>query len=141
MQLDLIRTCSSDKFGTFGIIRLDQVPFALTLEPPWADNKPFVSCIPTGSYVCRRVLSKRFGETFEVMDVPGRTRILFHKGNTAQDTEGCIILGRGLSGSPQSPSIYYSDIAMSNFLEHLKGEESFVLAIYAPPATTGGVKV
>ena len=31
--------------------------------------------------------------TDEVMDVPGRTNIKFHPGNTEEDTAGCILLG------------------------------------------------
>ena len=69
------------------------IPFALTSEPPWRDNEPFVSCIPAGIYTCRRVNSPQFGNTFEVMDVPGREHILFHKGNFKHNTKGCFLVG------------------------------------------------
>jgi hypothetical protein len=38
-------------------------------------------------------ISPRFGRTWEVKDVPERSNILFHQGNTARDTEGCILVG------------------------------------------------
>lgn len=34
--------------------------------------------------------------TFEVMNVPGHTNILFHSGNFNSDSEGCILLGSGV---------------------------------------------
>ena len=63
----------------------------LTVEEEWQGNKPRVSCIPTGVYLCHRTWYHGGGyETFEVMDVPGRSRILFHVANTENDLEGCL---------------------------------------------------
>lgn len=72
--------------GTFGVLLDGAVPFALTLEREWLDNRLEVSCIPDGGYSCRRVNSPRFGGTFEVTGVPGWTYILFHSGNTEDDS-------------------------------------------------------
>jgi hypothetical protein len=68
-----------------------------TVERPWLDNAPNVSCIPTGYYEMEKVNSPRFGpDTWEIMDVPGRTHILIHAANWSKQLEGCIALGRGL---------------------------------------------
>lgn len=75
--------------GTLG--RLEQWR---TLEEEDLGNQRNVSSIPTGTYVCRRVDSPRFGETFEVTGVPGRSHILFHAGNTEENTRGCILVGK-----------------------------------------------
>ncbi len=78
--------------GTFG--RLG--PW-VTVEEEWQNNRPRISCIPTGSYVCERGTFHRGGyETFEVLDVEGRTLIKFHVANTEEDLLGCIGLGLGL---------------------------------------------
>lgn len=79
--------------GTFGVLLDEGVPFCLTLEREWNDNKRGESCIPAGTYICRRVQSPKFGDTFEVCDVPGRSHILFHIGNIEDDSHGCILTG------------------------------------------------
>ena len=55
------------------------------------DNKPNISCIPAGNYIIKPVNSPKFGLTYEVCDVKGRTHILFHKGNFVDDSLGCIL--------------------------------------------------
>ena len=78
--------------GTFGCLG----PW-VTVEEEWKDNRPRISCIPTGSYVCERTVFHRGGyATFEVTDVEGRTLIKFHVANTEEDLLGCIGLGMGL---------------------------------------------
>lgn len=80
--------------GTYGVLHfIGQAPFALTLELPWRDNERQVSAIPAGHYRVQRVQSPKFGDTFEVTGVEGRSHILFHKGNTTADTNGCILVG------------------------------------------------
>ncbi len=80
--------------GTFGVLfDYDGTPFCLTLEREWKDNKRNISCIPVGVYTCKRIDSPKFGDTFKVLRVPGRTDILFHKGNIEDDSHGCIVIG------------------------------------------------
>ena len=69
----------------------------VTVEEEWKNNLPRISCIPAGTYRCVRSTFHRGGyETFEVMDVPGRSLIKFHRANTEEDLLGCIGLGVGL---------------------------------------------
>ena len=79
--------------GTFGVLLDEDIPFCLTLEREWNDNKRGESCIPRGEYLCKRVQSPKFGDTFEVCDVSGRSYILFHRGNIEDDSHGCILVG------------------------------------------------
>ena len=81
--------------GTFGTMSVPFLPFLLyTCEDDWKDNAPNVSCIPEGEYTLRRTVYHKHGyETFEVMGIPGRSRILIHPGNTEEDTAGCILIG------------------------------------------------
>jgi hypothetical protein len=63
------------------------------LELPNLDNRHEVSCIPEGKYEVHKVHSPKFGKCFQVVDVPERDNILFHAGNYASDTKGCILPG------------------------------------------------
>ncbi len=129
MTLDLIRVGMSEA-GTFGVLRIGQVPFALTLEPPWRDNEPNISCIPPTEYVCRRVHSQQFGETFEVQGVERRSHILFHKGNTLANTKGCILVGEEFAVDQHgTPIITASDKGYKEFMTKLAGLDEFTLRI------------
>lgn len=99
--LQLTRTESSFE-GTFGELFLGGTVF-YTGELPWRNNERNKSCIPAGRYLLHRVNSPKFGQTWEVTNVPGRTHILFHVANyfgdksrgLRSDVDGCIGLGLG----------------------------------------------
>lgn len=99
----------------------------VTLERAWNNNRPFESCIPEGRYHCMRVNSPQFGKTWGVKNVPNREDILFHAGNFAKDTEGCILLGQMLS--EQEYTILNSRKAVSEFMADTVDLESIDLII------------
>jgi len=116
--------------GTFGMLGVDSVPICVSVERPWANNQKGISCIPVGVYQCKRVNSPKFGNTFEVTGVSGRSEILFHSGNVDDDSHGCIILGENFEPwTDGSVSVRSSKQAFSEFLQALVGEESFELTI------------
>ena len=122
-----LETCT---VGTLHIQTTNLVWRCKTLELPWLDNKTGVSCIPAGKYVCRRLVSSKFGETFQVCDVPGRVGILFHAGNSApKDTRGCVLLGVGCEISGNNAYLLASRAAMKTFMQMLEGVETFDLEI------------
>ena len=55
--------------------------------------------IPAGKYNVSGNFSGKFGTNKIYLDVPGRSGIMFHGGNTAGDTRGCILLGANREGS------------------------------------------
>ena len=130
IHLSLLRVGQSER-GTFGVLRLGNIPFAVTLEPPWKENLTGQSSVPPGTYHCVRMQSPHFGETFQVMDVPGRTHVLFHKGNKLEDTQGCILVGEEFGGTPEMPLIAASIRGYSEFMALLAGESAFELTIRA----------
>lgn len=93
--LEIIRL-EEGEAGTFGILRIQKQLSFFTLEPQDRENAIGISSIPAQQYTCTKYTSQKFGETFQVQDVPGRSSILFHYGNWQEDTEGCIILGSGI---------------------------------------------
>lgn len=133
LRLRLVRT-SKSSYGTFGVLHYPRagqfVPFVLTLEDPWLANKPFVSCIPAGTYLCKRVRSPKFGNTFEVTKVPGRDLIRIHWGTDQEDTEGCILVGEEFGADEHDlPVIWSSKRGFSEFLQRTKDVDEFELEI------------
>ena len=89
MEILLIRTYHAA--GVNGVFLFEGTELCKTIELPWKNNQPRVSCIPEGRYRLRRRHSPRFREHFEVMDVKDRKYILFHAGNDAgKELRGCI---------------------------------------------------
>ena len=83
--------------GTHGSLYMDGKMLCYTLELPWKDNAPMVSCIPQGNYECIKHNSDKFPDTWQITAVKGRDAILIHAGNTKADTHGCILVGLGVN--------------------------------------------
>lgn len=126
--MKLVRVSDSG-VATYGVLLQDRTPFAVTLERPWLDNRKGESCIPAGDYECRRVKSPTFGDTFEVVNVQGRTAILFHKGNINDDTHGCILVGESFNPVLGRPGITASKEGYAEFMGLLRMVNSFPLTI------------
>ena len=92
MRITLNRLYGSDDC-TLGVLSCGEGLLCFTLENPWKDNTPSISCIPEGEYSCAPHNGTKYHETWLVKDVPGRSAILFHSGNVESDTHGCILPG------------------------------------------------
>lgn len=97
-MIELKRVSLSNK-GTFGVLLSNGIPLCVTLEDPWNDNKIGESCIPAGVYQCRKHFGEKYKNVWILENVPGRSAILIHAGNTIDDTRGCILVGSGFSGA------------------------------------------
>lgn len=128
MQAKLIRIEETQE-GTIGALTMDGKHIAMTLELADRENRAEVSCIPAGRYVCQRVHSPTFGRTFEVKNVPDRTHILFHKGNTDADTHGCVLLGEKTGKLRDDRAVLNSGKTFQDFLELTETTERFDLLI------------
>lgn len=85
-----------------------------TLELPWKQNRQSVSCIPTGIYPCRKILSPSLGECFEIMEVPNRTYVRGHKANFTRQILGCIAFG-----------MYHADLDNDGILDVARSKDAF----------------
>lgn len=129
MKMGLTR-CQFTENAVYGVLAVHgQPPFAVTLELPWLGNEPDISCIPDGDYICKRVISPKFGETFEITGIENREHILFHKGNTAEDTHGCVLIGESFASVGGRPGIGGSKHGFDEFMSIMFGYSQFELSV------------
>lgn len=119
MNIKLKRRYFCDKY-TIGSLYINDKYFCDTLEDPNRDinkNGKFDNgetkikgntCIPFGKYKIIVNLSPKFKrELPRLLDVPSFEGVLIHRGNTAKDTEGCILVGENkIKGKVINSTIY-----------------------------------
>jgi len=88
--LRLIRISESIE-GTFGVLKLNEIPFCVTLEPPDRQNERSISQIPPSQYYVERHNSPKYGKTWRIVEIHRRSGVLFHAGNVVDHTRGCIL--------------------------------------------------
>ena len=125
---ELIRHETS-RHGTVGVLKISKIVFCFTLEPPDRENEPNISSIPTGQYICEPYFSRRHSQTFQVMDVHGRTYILFHAGNKVEHTEGCIMVGSSVAHVDGERMLRNSMATFKKFAEAVGVGSKFHLTI------------
>lgn len=111
------------------MLAIDGRPVCVTLEDKWRNNERMISCIPKGKYVIKRHKSPKFGECFLVKDVPNRSDILIHAGNTDADTHGCILLGMTYGTVGKKAAILSSRTAVSLFMQQMIGVNEATLEV------------
>ena len=126
----IIRLEENYRWGTFGVFIVNSEIFCFTLELADKWNEPNVSCIPAQQYLCRSKLSSSQGMTYEILNVPHRSHILFHAGNTVADTKGCILLGETLGKlRTDERAILNSGKTFKKFMEIMKEYQTFHLTV------------
>ena len=126
--------------GTLGKLDAPTVRQIVTLEEENQGNRRNVSRIPAGTYLCeRRYYNRGKYWTFEITGVPNRTHVLFHIGNTEENTDGCVLLGFTVgalkvkdedSGKPKPKlAVLNSRNAFNAFMDSQHGVDSFWLDV------------
>ena len=111
MHLRLSRIESNDKC-TRGVLTVDGEAICVTLENPWLDNQEDISCIPAGIYGLKPFNGATKKNVYQIMDVPDRTYVLIHIGNTEKNTEGCVLPGSYYGELAGEPAVLNSGKAM-----------------------------
>lgn len=97
MNITIKRIALKDTY-TIGHMYIDDVYFCDTLEDvvrPKGEKVYGKTAIPYGTYEVKWTYSPRFKRYMPLIDnVPGFAGIRIHSGNTAKDTEGCILVGQ-----------------------------------------------
>lgn len=126
----ILQRTNYSEYGIFGTLTNDLGGLICrTLEHAYPTKKGFRPKVPEGDYRCVRGIHRLKDlvefETFEIMNVPGHTGILFHVGNANKDTDGCILLGLETSKT----ILLKSRVAFLDFMSRLKGINQFNLKI------------
>ena len=112
--------------GTNGDLHVDGKPRCHSIELPWHNNEPQISCIPEGKYKLQKHISEHLGNCLEVMNVPKRSSILIHPANNAVlELRGCIapvttLTGEGLGAKSKMQVI---DIVNEAYAVLAKGQD------------------
>ena len=143
MQRAVLRRQLQGDHGTLGLLSGPGLAPLCIMEPPWRGNRRNRSCIPAGLYEVVPHLSPRFRRCLLVMQVPGRSHILFHAGNLGGDvalgwhthTQGCLLPGlrRGrltVDGRRQA-AVLASRTAFRHLMDWAQ-DEPFILEIDPP---------
>ena len=124
INLLIIRDTFTEE-STIGKLYVNGEEFCDTLELAWRDNQRRVSCIPAGEYKTRIRLPRESASRdyihLLVEDVPERDYILFHRGNTAKDSRGCVLVGQSRKQDFVGNSRLAMDLLMKEII-HLGGE-------------------
>lgn len=99
MKLQVLRRFKGDTY-TVGSLFVNGEWFCDTLEDPVRDltggeaKVPGETAIPEGRYQVIVNRSPKFGRDLpRLLDVPMFEGVLIHRGNTAEDSAGCILVG------------------------------------------------
>lgn len=99
MKLRLVRLFKGDTY-TIGALSVNGEKFCDTLEDRLRDlaggeaKVPGETAIPEGRYRVIVNRSPKFGRDLpRLLDVPMFEGVLIHRGNTAEDSAGCILVG------------------------------------------------
>ncbi len=95
MNLKLTRDILTKEF-TLGGLEIDGEHFCFTVEDCVRPVKiAGITAIPAGKYQLILTMSARFKKIMPLLvGVPQFSGVRIHSGNTAEDTEGCIIVGK-----------------------------------------------
>lgn len=125
MKLELVRGSHFDTC-TIGHVYVDAAFECFSLENPdrmVSALGPEHIAIPCGTYKIIMYDSPKFGRRVPILlDVPGRTFVEIHMGNTSRDTHGCILVGHGTTDDTISRSVLALDALCAKIEKALETE-------------------
>jgi len=126
----ILQRIAENEEGTFGVLKYNESPFAVTGELPNLCNLKNRSCIPSGRYICKLVDSKKYGKIFTVLNVTGRTLVRFHWGNIPiNDSEGCILVAESFNELNGKQAVTDSKHGMQDFYNIIGEDKEFHIDI------------
>ena len=129
IQLEL-KTIALLPDGCFSVLLWDKRPFAVSVERTFDSGYPVIS---EGMYQCRRDFYHKGGyETFEII-VQGHDRILFHKGNTEDNSIGCVCVAEKFSSLSGKLAVLESKEGFEEFMQLTTGLDNFNMEVTGRP--------
>ena len=138
MRIELVRIAFKDTY-TIGKLYVDDTYFSDVLEDVdrGLDSSMLESeilkrkvkgqtAIPTGHYVINITYSPKYKRMMPLLlDVKGFSGIRIHSGNTAKDTEGCLLVGK----NKQVGKVLESRDTYKRLFEMMEGQEEITIDI------------
>lgn len=131
--------------ATYGYLTHPDGLTLCTVERPWRNNAPYVSCVPEGLYELVPHNGNRFTDTWALVNEPlgvyhlpnnkaKRSAIIFHEANTADQLMGCIAPGLefaelSFAGHDKALGVTSSRDAMAKLREAMKANPMVGLVI------------
>lgn len=134
MRITVDRQWKKDSY-TIGRMSIDGMPFCNTLEDKVRDlkkeSKVFGrTAIPTGTYRVTMTYSPKFKRVMPLINaVPQFEAIRIHPGNKAEDTEGCILVGKNTIVGGLTNSRVYSDELNKRIQDAIDKKEDVFITI------------
>jgi hypothetical protein len=127
MEMRVTRQVFTDK-STIGELTIDGVHQCFTLEDKVREEKIFgQTAIPAGRYEVTVSFSNHFKKKLPLlMNVPNFEGVRIHSGNTAKDTEGCILVGMTKGTNFVSNSRDAFDALFAKILAAAENEKVFI---------------
>lgn len=119
--------------GVVGDLYLDDSGvFCHSMELPWKNNEPDISCLPLGDYVCIVTHSPAFNKELYLIIEPFEHRAGFriHAANRLRELRGCVAFGENFTEVDNSVFLQTSAKWVKAVMEHFKNEP-FLLQITA----------
>ena len=127
--------------GTNGTVYIEgqATPLCYSIELPWQNNEPQISCIPEGTYPVEKRYSQKFKWHLHLKDVPGRALILIHPANKAlKELRGCIAPVTKITGIGQGIlSRRAGNLLVEKVEEAIQKNETLFITLRPLPAAAG----
>lgn len=125
MKVEVKRTFKGTEY-TIGKLYIDGHYLCDTLEDTVRNGVKIAgkTAIPAGTYKVKKTMSPRFKKILpEILNVPGFTGVRIHAGNTAADTDGCLLLGL----NKKKGQVLESQTTMAFFMARTPDEFTLVI--------------
>lgn len=125
IQIERCAYTSKCIYGKLYVLKNGEVVYdCQTLEPPVRKN---FGCIDLGDYKAVLYHSPKFKrDVILLKDVPYRSLIEIHSGNTVNDTRGCILVGVRFCGSSV---LHNSRVTLNSILSYIDKDEDITVSV------------
>ena len=121
--------------GAFGMLSWREAPpFAVTVEHTYSNGPrgTLTTKIVPGEYQCVRSRYHRGNyDCWQIVgsDIAPERRILIHKGNIEEDSDGCILIGESFGVLHGKPAILQSGAGFAELMSLTGGVDEFPLFV------------
>lgn len=127
-----LKTVAVRDDGCYSVILFKGKPFAVSVErtfnPGEAGHGKQV-VLANGKYRCTATQYHKGGYATYEIHVPGHTRVLFHKGNTEDNSLGCVIVAESFGNLNGKTAVLDSKGGFQELISLVGGTHEFELEV------------